>query len=393
MTESMQIPLVRLNLSPDDIASAVDILKSGQLVSGPVVESLERQLAGYLKTRYAVCVSSGTAALHLGLLALGIGRGDEVIVPAFSYPASANTVELTGARVTFVDSQFDSFNIDTAKIENSITARTRAIMVVHNFGWPVDITRVHSLSAKYDLPIFEDAACALGSSIRETRCGSLGRLAAFSFHPRKIITTGEGGVVVTDDPAIAKTIRELRNQGQAFGNHVDFVAAGYNYRMTDFQAALGVSQMKRLKTIIRARRRIAEYYNQAIADIDYLRVPLHDGSRKLNYQTYTVSVENGWRDALIDHLKDEGIEAGIGTHSIPHTAYYSEGYNVDESHYPNSLRFHRNLISLPLFEDISTQEQDRVISALKAFAPEKDRGLVMEQTTKDAAMELGAGNQ
>jgi len=369
-----------LNLSPDDIGSVVDILKSGRLVSGPMVESFERQLASYLKTRYAVCVSSGTAALHLGLLALGIRRGDEVIVPAFSYPASANAVELTGARVTFVDSQPDCFNIDTGKIENSITARTRAIMVVHNFGWPVDITRVLSLSAKYDLPIFEDAACALGSSIRGTRCGNLGRLAAFSFHPRKIITTGEGGVVVTDDPAIARTVRELRNHGQEYGNHIDFVAAGYNYRMAEFQAALGVSQMKRFNAVLRARMRAAEYYNHAIADIQYLQLPLYDGSRKLNYQTYTVFVENGWRDALIAHLKDEAIEAGIGTYSIPHTAYYSKGYHVDESHYPNSMRFHRNLISLPLFEDISTQQQDRVISALKTFAPEKAPELIMEQT-------------
>ncbi len=380
MTESMQIPLVRLNLSPDDIGSVVDVLKSGRLVSGPVVESFERQLASYLKTRYAICVSSGTAALHLGLLALGIGRGDEVIVPAFSYPASANAVELTGARVTFVDSQSDCFNIDTSKIENNITAHTRAIMVVHNFGWPVDITRVHSLSAKYDLPIFEDAACALGSSMRGTRCGNLGRLAAFSFHPRKILTTGEGGAVVTDDPAIARTVRELRNHGQVYGNNIDFVVAGYNYRMTEFQAALGVSQMKRFNAVLRARRRAAEYYNHAIADIEYLRLPFYDGSRRLNYQTYIVSVENGWRDALIAHLIDEGIEAGIGTYSIPHTAYYSEGYHVDESHYPNSLRFQRNLISLPLFEDISTRQQDRVIRSLKTFAPEKTPELVMEQT-------------
>ena len=379
MTESMQIPLVRLNLSPDDIGSVVDVLKCGQLVSGTVVESFERQLASYLKTRYAVCVSSGTAALHLGLLALGIGRGDEVIVPAFSYPASANVVELTGARVTFVDSQPDCFDIDTSKIENSITAHTGAIMIVHNFGWPVDMTRVHSLSAKYDLPVFEDAACALGSSLRGMRCGNLGRLAAFSFHPRKIITTGEGGAVVTDDPAIARTVTELRNHGQRNENHIDFIAAGYNYRMTEFQAALGVSQMKRFNAVLRARRRAAEYYNHAIADIEYLRLPFYDGSRRLNYQTYTVSVEYGWRDALIAHLKNEGIETGIGTYSIPHTAYYSERYNLDESRFPNSLRFHRNLISLPLFEGISTQEQDRVISALKTFAPEKKPELVMEQ--------------
>lgn len=380
MTESMPIPLVRLNLSPDDIESVVDTLKSGRLVSGPVVESFERQLASYLKIRYAVCVSSGTAALHLGLLALGIGRGDEVIVPAFSYPASANAVELTGARVAFVDSRSDCFNIDTSKIENSITAHTRAIMIVHNFGWPVDVAKIQLLSAKYDIPIFEDAACALGSSIRGMRCGNLGPLAAFSFHPRKIMTTGEGGAVVTDDPAIARRVRELRNHGQACGNHIDFVIAGYNYRMTEFQAALGVSQMKRFNAVLRDRRRAAEYYNRAIANIEYLKLPFYDGSWKLNYQTYTVSVENGRRDALIAHLKNEGIEAGIGTYSIPHTAYYSEKYNLDQSHYPNSLRFYRNLISLPLFEDISTDQQDRVISALKTFTPSENREPVMEQT-------------
>lgn len=379
MTESTQIPLVRLSLSPDDIGSVVDVLRSGQLVSGPVVESFERQLASYLKVRYAVCVSSGTAALHLGLMALGIGRGDEVVVPAFSYPASANAVEIAGARVTFVDSRPDCFNMDTSKIENIITSRTRAIMVVHNFGWPVDIAKVRSLSAKYDIPIFEDAACALGSSLRGERCGNLGRLAAFSFHPRKIVTTGEGGAVVTDDPALAKTVRELRNQGQAYANHIDFVAAGYNYRMTEFQAALGISQMKRFNAVLRARRKAAEYYNHAIGEIEYLRLPLHDGGSKLNSQTYAVFVENGWRNALIANLRAQGIEAGIGTYSIPHTAYYSESYNVNKAQYPNSLRFHKDLISLPLFENISNQEQERVISALKTFAPEKNQKRVMEQ--------------
>ncbi len=366
MTKS-SIPLVRLSLSDDDIASAVEVLKSGKLISGKTVETFERQLATYLKVRYAVCVSSGTAALHLGLLAMGIRAGDEVIVPAFSYPASANSVELTGAKVVFVDSEFGGFNIDTGAIENKITSRTRAIMVVHNFGWPMDINKIQSIAARHDLPIIEDAACALGSSVGGSRCGNFGRLAGFSFHPRKILTTGEGGVVVTDDSRISERIKELRNHGQQYNPGPDFRAPGFNYRMTEFQAALGVSQMKRFNAVLRARITAGKYYNENLGDSRIISPPEPQGTCKVNYQTYIGSVSDGHRDSLIKYLGENGIEAGIGTYSIPHTSYYAEKYKIDETQYPQSLKAYRNLISLPLYEGITEKEQDKVIAVIKNY--------------------------
>jgi len=330
-------------------------------------EAFERQLASYLDVRYAVCVSSGTAALHLGLLALGIGRGDEVIVPAFGHPAGANAVELCGARVIFVDSGADDFNIDTRIIENSITANTRAVMVVHNFGRPCEMNPVQALSAKYGLPIIEDAACALGSSIGRARCGNLGCLAALSFHPGEILTTGEGGAVVTDDPFLAERVRELRNHGLVSGKTVEFLIPGFNYRMGEIQAAMGVSQMKRFRATLGARIRAAENYDRALSKIEYMSTRFEKAIRKTNYQTYVTLVKDGLRDRLAAFLGEKGIEAGIRTYSVPHTAYYSEKYRYGVFDFPNSLNYRRNLIGLPLFDGISLHEQEEVTAALHDF--------------------------
>jgi len=357
-------------LSDADIKAVSDVIKSGWLVNGPMVEAFERQLASYLDVRYAVCVSSGTAALHLGLLALGVGRGDEVIVPAFSYPASANAVELCGARVIFVDCAADDFNIDVSKIENHITANTRAIMIVHNFGWPCDLVPIQGISARHNIPIIEDAACAFGSSVGESYCGNFGRLAAFSFHPRKILTTGEGGAVVTDDPLIAEKIREARNHGQALGRKIEFIAPGFNYRMGEMQAALGVSQMKRFKSSLRERRSAAQYYNEALKDLTYLEIKTDKSLLKVNYQTYVIRLFGCDRDHLLRHLKDNGVEAGIGTYSIPHTAYYSEKYHFTDSDFPESLKFYKNLISLPLYDGITGEQQDKIIGLLRDYRPQ-----------------------
>jgi perosamine synthetase len=369
MTKSLQIPLARPRLSADDIGAAVKILESGYLISGPAVEDFENQLAEYLGVQHVVCVSSGTAALHLGLLSLGIGHGDEVIVPAFSYPASANAVTLTGAKPVFIDSEPGGFNLDASSIENKITCHTRAIMVVHNFGWPVKIGKVKTLSAKYDIPIFEDAACALGSSVKGVKCGSLGRLAAFSFHPRKILTTGEGGAVATDDKKICQAINQLRNHGQALGT-ADFIHPGFNYRMTEFQAALGNSQLKRFETILEERRSAAAYYAQLLKDIEFIKPIRPQDGEEVNYQTYVAFVENDARDNLIKHLLSKGIGAGIGTYSIPHTSYYSKEYGIAPSDFPHSLNSFSNLISLPLYEGISKKEQDYVVEAIRQFIPE-----------------------
>lgn len=364
MTEYAQIPLSKPNLSEADIDSAVEILKSGRLEGGRTVESFERQLSTFLEACYAVCVSSGTAALHLGLLALGIRPGDDVIVPAFSCPASANVVEIIGARPVFIDSEPGGFNMDVSKIENNITARTGAIMLVHNFGFPIEMNKVHALSAKYDIPIIEDAACALGSSYNGSRCGNLGRLATLSFHPRKILTTGEGGAVVTNDVDLAEKVKLLRNHGRNLSDGAEFVIPGFNNRMTEFQAALGASQMRRFDEILKARISAARYYDEKLAESGLLKPLRLDNSRKSNFQTYAAFVPDRRRNEIIKHLKNHNIEAGIGNYSIPHTKYYTEKYNFDSSNFPEALNASSNLISLPLYEGITRGEQDHVLETL-----------------------------
>jgi dTDP-4-amino-4,6-dideoxygalactose transaminase len=344
-------------------------LESGRLVSGPVVESFEHDLSSYLGVRYAACVSSGTAALHLGLMALEIRPGDEVIVPAFSYPATANVVELAGAKPIFVDSSPEGFNINATALENSITNHTKAIMVVHSFGWPAEIKRIKLISARYNLPLFEDAACALGSSLSGVRCGALGHLAAFSFHPRKILTTGEGGALITNDPVIWQKVLALRNHGQPPGSPGEFIAAGFNYRITEFQAALGRSQLTRFDAVLQKRRAAAGYYDKHLSKLDWLDIFKPDQDREINYQTYVAYVKNGSRDDLIEYLRSKGISAGIGTYSIPHTSFYRLKYGFAESDFPHSRRLFRDLISLPLFDGISRKEQDRVLAAIRDFAP------------------------
>jgi dTDP-4-amino-4,6-dideoxygalactose transaminase len=369
MIKSIQIPLARPRLSEDDIQAAVDILRSGILVNGPVVEKFEQCLADYLGVRHVVCASSGTAALQLGLVALGLGRGDDVIVPAFSYPATANVIELVGAKPIFIESEPDGFNLDVSKIENSITPKTRAIMVVHNFGWPAEMESVNALADKYGFPVFEDAACALGSAIGGARCGSLGKLAAFSFHPRKALTTGEGGALATNDATIAEKVRLLRNHGQIVGKTIEFVLPGFNYRLSEFQGALGLSQLSRFDDIVAFRQKAADYYDKELSCLPYINIIKSRSDHFVNYQTYAAYVHESNRDRLIEHLRNLGIGAGIGTYSIPHLKFYSQKYSFRDLDFPNSYSAYRNLISLPLYEGITKADQKNVIEAIKSFRP------------------------
>ncbi len=380
------IPLAKPRLSDSDIAAAVEVLKTGYLVCGPVVERFESALADYLGVRHVICVSSGTAALHLGLLALGVGPGDDVIVPAFSYPATANVVELAGAKPVFVDCEPGGFNIDPLKIENNITAKTKAIMVVHGFGWPADMKKISEIAGKHGLPVFEDAACALGSSVDGKMCGSLGDLAAFSFHPRKILFTGEGGAIATDDDDVAQLALALRNHGQRPGT-TDFVMPGFNYRLTEFQAALGASQLVRFEATIKRRRQIAALYNSHLASLDFIGPPLEMRGIGTNYQTYVAYASDNRRDALMAHLKEAGIASGIGTYSIPHTTCYSRKYGYGSEDFPCSLDSYENLISLPLYEDMDEADIMAVVSAIKSFDKCNDRAAGKAAAATEVALD------
>lgn len=259
------IKLSKPYITDQCISNVVEVLRSGNLVQGQFVNQLENDVKSYLGVKHAFAVSSGTAALHLALIALGIGPGDEVIVPAFTFPATANVVELVGATTVLVDINLDDFCIDTSKIEQAITPKTKAIMPVHEFGQAAKMDDIIQLAQKYNLNIVEDAACALGAEFGSKKVGTFGELGCFSLHPRKAITSGEGGILVTNKDDIAEKVAMYRNHGIVYkDSKLDFEVAGLNYRLTDFQAALCIPQLEMLTELIECRIKQANFYRNVL---------------------------------------------------------------------------------------------------------------------------------
>lgn len=337
------------------IVKAVEVLRSGNLVQGKYVKEFEKSLCNYLNIENAVVVSSGTAALHLALLVLDIKKGDEVIVPAFTFPATANVVELVGAKPVLVDITLDDFCIDTSKIEEKITSKTKAIIPVHEFGQSAKMDDIINIAKKYNLRIIEDAACALGAEFECKKVGTFGDMGCFSFHPRKAITTGEGGVIVINDDKLAEKLRVLRNHGISYKDGiVDFVDAGFNYRMTDFQAALGLMQLEEIEDIIEQRIRIANLYDDKLSYNGKIKIPFKYKNRKAIYQTYHILVNDEIdRDNLIMKLKENGIETNLGAQALPCLTYYKNKYKSNEIDFPNAVKAYKKGLALPMGEHIN----------------------------------------
>ena len=362
------IPLASPNITDEDINAVIEVLHSGMLVQGKNVEALENAVAEYLGVKHAVAVTSGTAALHLALKALGIGAGDVVIAPAFSFVATANVVELVGAKPVFVDIEPETFNIDASKIAAAITPKTRAIMPVHEFGLSCDISRIAEIARRNNLLVIEDAACSLGSTENGKFVGSFGHVGCFSLHPRKAITSGEGGLLTTNNAETAAEIRTLRNHGIEFRNgKKEFVAAGFNYRMTDFQAALVLSQFSRFGANVSRKSVLAETYLSELADLASVRLPLIPKDKRHTWQTFYVVVDEVRdRDQLIAKLKRRGIETNYGAQCIPAQVYYQEKYGLDcERLFPNAMRAFKCGLSLPLYEKLTEEEIRFVAGALR----------------------------
>lgn len=357
------IRLAAPEIHEQEIQAVAEVLRSGFLVQGKHVREFERAVASYVGVKEAVAVSSGTAALHLALLALGIGPEDEVILPDFTFPAPANVVELVGAKPVLVDIDLASFNIDPKQVIPAITRRTKAIMPVDLFGQPADMEPLREIGRQYGLKIIEDAACALGAEYRRRKCGSFGHLGCFSFHPRKPITTGEGGMVVTDDEEASIRLRRLRNHGMAtIGGQNRLEIAGLNCRLTDFQAALGVVQMSRLEKIIARRTELAQLYDRALMGLDAIvRPPTFTGLRP-SWQAYVVRVIRGVdRDGLLTSLRERGVEVTIGTYALSAQPHYA-GL---KSAYPNSLEAYEQSLCLPLHTGMRVEDIDCVVNCLK----------------------------
>jgi dTDP-4-amino-4,6-dideoxygalactose transaminase len=351
--------LIRLawpDLGPEELAAIAEVAESGFLTMGPKVEQFERGLAAACGTGDAVVVSSGTAALHLAVLALGIGEGDEVIVPAYTFPSTANAVVLAGATPVLVDVDPSTMNVDAAEIYDAVTDRTRAVIAVHLFGRPVDWEAVQS-AVPPDVVLIEDAAGALGARWRGMPCGGLGTLACLSFHPRKVVTTGEGGAVTTSDAALAASLRRLRHHGIDVDGGADIARPSTNYRLSDLQCAIGITQLARLDDLLRERRRVAEAYTERLTAVRGVRLPSPDDEDEHGWQAYVVQVDR--RDDVLAGLRAHGIEAQIGTYALHRLSAYR-----DERRFPSADLCFERALALPLHSRLSDADLDRVVEAL-----------------------------
>jgi len=343
--------LIRLawpDVGPAEAGAVAEVLESGQLTMGPKVDEFERGLAAACGTEHAVVVSSGTAALHLAVLALGIGPGDEVLVPAYTFPATANVVAFVGARPVLVDVDPETMNLDPGKIEPG--PQTKAIVAVDLFGRPGRIEQLPN-----DVPVLEDAAGALGARRRGRPCGSLGALACLSFHPRKIITTGEGGAVTTDDAELADAVRRMRHHGIEPRGGFEIAHAGLNYRLSDILCAVGIPQLARLGELLATRTRIAAGYTERLHDV--VETPTADDGDVHGWQAYVIQVD-GAADKIAA-LREQGIEAQVGTYALHRLAAYS-----DQGEFPGAARVFDRAIALPFHTRLTESDLDRVAEAL-----------------------------
>jgi len=361
------IPLGSPDIREEDIGKVVEVLRSGMLVQGQKVAELERNVSNYLSVSHVLAASSGTATLHLALLASGIGHGDEVIVPSFSYIATVNVVEIIGARPVFVDIDIKTYCIDIKKIEAAITRSTKAIISVHEFGLMADMEAVMAIAKKHSLVVIEDAACALGASDSGILAGTMGNFGSFSLHPRKNITSGEGGVLVCKDTGHAEMVSMLRNHG---GSDVDgrkeFLVAGYNYRLTDIQAALAVSQFSRLEEILVKKQRLAGLYHEHFSH-DAVKLPRCPDGKFHTWQSFHVLLDEAVdRDGLILKLRDVGVEANVGAQCLPAQEYYMNKYGLNSLElFPNGLSAWKQGLVLPMHEKLREKDVLYVIKKIK----------------------------
>jgi len=350
---------------------------SGWLTQGPKVAEFEQNFAARHGVAHAIATSSCTTALHLSLVALGIGPGDEVIVPAFTWVATANVVLYCGATPVFVDVDPATYNIAPARVAEALTPRTRAIIAVHLFGLCADIDRLQAVAG--EIPIIEDAACAAGAAYKDRPAGSLGRLGCFSFHPRKSITTGEGGMVTTSDEGLAETINRLRNHGASVSEEQrhhgprpwllpEFNLLGFNYRMTDLQGAVGLVQLEKLDRFLDERERWAEFYTRELSEIPWLKTPVTSEGCRHGWQSYVCRIDETIaprpRNQIMQHLESLGVSTRPGTHAVHLLGCYRDRYGLSPDDFPVARDCDRFTMSIPLHNRMVLEDFHYVVDAL-----------------------------
>ena len=359
-----------------EIETLKKCLASGWVTQGPMTSEFERLFAFRHQLQNALATTSCTAALHLAALALEFGPGDEVVVPAFTWVTSAHSIEYVGAKAVFADVDLATFNLDPAALEAVITPRTRAIVVVHLFGKAAPMDEIMAIARRHNLAVIEDAACAVGTAYKGQPIGAIGDLGCFSFHPRKVITTGEGGMVTTNRKDLVERVKSLRNHGStgpAFGADLSkpytmstFDMLGFNLRMSDIQAAVGIAQMSKLDKLLHERRRLALQYTELLGGLDEIVLPSDDEGH--TYQSYVIRMRSGDREKrnlIMDSLAKKGIQTRPGTHAVHRLGYYSNKYKIQPNQFPNACCAEDATITLPIFPSMTENQQISVVKIIK----------------------------
>lgn len=349
-------------IEDEEINAVIEVMKSGMIAQGPKVIEFEEKFAEFVGAKYAVSTNSGTSALHVALLAAGIGEGDEVITSPFTFAATGNSILYTGARPVFVDIDSGTFNIDSSQIEDAITDKTKAIMPVQLYGQPSEMDAIMEIAKKHDLIVIEDAAQAHGAEYNGVKVGNLGDMACFSFYPTKNMTTSEGGMITTNNKEFAENAKIFRAHGSAKKYHHDVL--GYNFRMTDIGAAIGVEQLKKIDSFNEKRIANAAYLNEGLADVECVETPILKEGCKHVYHQYTIKITDGKRDKFSEYLLENGIGNGI-YYPIPlytQVLYTEMGY--DQS-LPVTEEIVQEVLSLPVHPNLSKDDLDLIIKVIK----------------------------
>lgn len=363
---SLELPMAASELDESDIQAVLGVLRSGRLALGPEAEAFGEELAHRVGARFGVAVSSGTAALHIAVRALGWGAGDEVLVPSFTFVASVNALLYEGVTPVFVDIDPETYCLDPRCVEEALTPRTRGIMVVDVFGHPAPWNELLEIAQRHDLRLIDDSCEALGAEYQGRQLGSLGDISTFAFYPNKQITTGEGGMLVTDDPQIASLARSLRNQGRGdMGAWLEHPRLGFNYRMSELNAALGRSQLKRLDRFLELREEVAHMYTRRLAKVEGIRSPVVRPGVRMSWFVYVVTLDEGiQRDEIVRTLK---------THGVPSRAYFSPIHRQPcaapwapgEGSLPVTDDVAERTLALPFHNRLSEAQVEQVVSALE----------------------------
>lgn len=372
------LPYGKQWVEEDDVDAVIRVLKSDYLTTGPTIACFEQKVAEYVGAKYAVAFSNGTAALHAACFAAGIGEGDEVITTPITFAASANCVRYVGGTVVFADIKEDTYNIDPLEIEKNITPNTKAIIPVHFTGQPVQLDEIHTIAKRHNLIVIEDAAHALGAEYKGKKIGALSDMTMFSFHPVKHVTTGEGGVITTNNEYFYKQLLQFRSHGITRDSeslsknegpwYYDMQFLGYNYRMTDFQAALGISQMSKLEGFVARRREIAKIYDEAFKENELFITPKQHLEGKSSWHLYIIKLNlakiNVTRKDIFEALIAQNI--GVNVHYIPvHTLTYYQQLGYKKGTMPKAEELYEAIITLPLFPKMSNSDVQDVIYAVK----------------------------